>query len=81
MAAFGIQSRSLTAREAWRAIVEQIDSAPRLREHKPALDVILERGPLARRIVARTGDAPSRSTLSGVYHELADCLATGRMFV
>ncbi len=48
---------------------------------KPAVDMILERGPLSRRILAAVGPAPSRERMALVYRELADCLAAGRMFV
>jgi len=44
------------------------------------LKVILEQGPLARRIVAATGREPSRERLQAVYRDLADCLAEGRVF-
>ena len=77
LSVFGVRAPSATAREAWRAILEQTPVAD---EHKKPLEVILERGPLARRILAKTGDTPSRTTLQSVYHELADCLAHGRMF-
>lgn len=44
------------------------------------LRTILERGPLARRILRATGPSPDRGTLLKVYRSLCDCLAEGRMF-
>jgi hypothetical protein len=45
-------------------------------EWRTALEVILERGTLARRIL----DALQRSPLDSVYRELSDCLHEGRAF-
>jgi hypothetical protein len=47
---------------------------------RPALDMILAQGPLARRIVRATGKHPSRRRLHDVYARLCDCLRDGRMF-
>jgi carboxylate-amine ligase len=79
LAAFGISASRMTAREMWSAIVEQMSNVARLREHLPALQVILSQGPLSRRILKRTGDAPTRDRLLSVYQELAQALASGQM--
>ncbi len=54
-------------------------------ELRAALEVVLEQGPLARRILLALGDPLDgeleRARLREVYRELADCLATGRSFV
>jgi glutamate---cysteine ligase / carboxylate-amine ligase len=47
--------------------------------HRP-LRTVLERGPLARRILRAIGDDFSRSGIESVYRRLADCLAEGRLF-
>jgi gamma-glutamyl:cysteine ligase YbdK (ATP-grasp superfamily) len=47
----------------------------------PALSVILDRGPLARRILGALGDDHSRDRQAAVYRGLCDCLATGHMFL
>ena len=44
------------------------------------LRVILQHGPLARRIVRALHGDTSRAKLAHVYDELCDCLAQGRMF-
>lgn len=44
------------------------------------LHVMLEEGPLARRILRALGDDHSATHLQQVYRELCDCLETGRLF-
>ena len=44
------------------------------------LQVILERGPLARRILTATGKNPKRDMIDKVYHTLARTLANGGIF-
>ena len=72
---------SVAAGTLWRRLIdaapaEFLDSALR----KP-LARILERGSLSTRILRAVGGSASRSALFGVYGELADCLAEGRLFV
>jgi len=43
--------------------------------------VMLEQGPLARRILRALGPDCSKDRLHAVYLELCDCLETGKMFV
>ena len=45
-----------------------------------ALDHLLDRGPLARRILAATGADPSPARLRALATELCDCLREGRLF-
>lgn len=72
----------LTVGEAWQRIVARLrkraDWSP---EWDAPLDVILERGPLARRILAATGPAPNHDRLRAVYGRLCDCLAGGEAFL
>jgi glutamate---cysteine ligase / carboxylate-amine ligase len=82
--AFGIEGRTpITAGEMWRQLAQSV--APRGRSADPsvgsAIETILERGPLARRILSAVGPNPARDTIAAVYRNLADCLAAGRMFV
>ena len=81
---FGINDRApLTAGEVWRHLARAVGPSARSADPsvKSAVDTILERGPLSRRILAAVGPAPSRERMALVYRELADCLAAGRMFV
>ena len=42
--------------------------------------VILDEGPLARRIIRVLGPEPDHDRLAAVYRELCDCLKEGRMY-
>jgi glutamate---cysteine ligase / carboxylate-amine ligase len=77
------QSRPLPAGELWRRIAEAIapTDAPHRRGLAPALAVVLEQGPLARRLLAALGPAPSATRIHAVYEALAACLVEGRSFV
>ena len=44
------------------------------------MDVVVEKGPLSRRILRRLGAAPDRRTIEGAYRELCDCLQAGTLF-
>ncbi|MBX7168614.1 MAG: glutamate--cysteine ligase [Pirellulales bacterium] len=71
----------MTAGDAWRKIVEQLRRQPGWNAAWDVpLSVLLEQGPLARRILAATGSNPSRARLQAVYGELCECLQTNRPF-
>jgi len=70
-----------TAGEVWRHLVEAgVGSWEGAEEWRGPLDVILEEGPLARRLLAAAGESPDRRRLREVYGALADCVADGEMF-
>jgi gamma-glutamyl:cysteine ligase YbdK (ATP-grasp superfamily) len=79
---FGYEQKSATLRELWQSLYEQArNHDPVLyQQHGPALEVILNEGCLANRIVRKMdhGDEPDR--LRETYRNLADCLARGEMF-
>jgi gamma-glutamyl:cysteine ligase YbdK (ATP-grasp superfamily) len=70
------------AADLWRFLIaahlQACDDYPAYWENP--LATILDKGPLARRILKRAGPDSSRSQLEAVYRELCDCLQTGRMF-
>jgi len=69
------------AGDVWRHLVGELrGKEPGFEEHEPALDVILNEGCLARRIVGSLGPEPSRARLEGAYRELARCLDAGEPF-
>lgn len=71
LACFGLRA-PMTAGEMWRRLVPQTwPAAP------PALTTLLERGPLARRILSHLDTGAS---LESTYAALCDCLHTGRLF-
>lgn len=72
---FGRGPRPLPAGELWRELASEL-----LGKIPPPLEVILEEGPLARRLLKTLGAEPSPPLLTKVYARLAECLATGRMF-
>jgi hypothetical protein len=47
---------------------------------RQSLEVILEQGPLARRILGALDEQVSRERIASIYRELANCLSQGRMF-
>lgn len=64
-------------------VIESIFGSLRSPAMLPYLDVLallMAKGPLARRIVSRTGRTPNRANLHEVYAELAECLASGATF-
>ncbi|MEO8179031.1 MAG: glutamate-cysteine ligase family protein [Deltaproteobacteria bacterium] len=74
-------SARTSARDVWRSIAERVEAVePGFGEWRAALDVILNRGCLARRIAQAVGSAPTHERLVAVYHELATCLDRGQPF-
>jgi gamma-glutamyl:cysteine ligase YbdK (ATP-grasp superfamily) len=80
---FGLESRGpLAAGELWRHLAQAAGSSGRSADPsvRPAVETLLQRGPLSRRILASVGPNPTRDRIVAVYRELSDCLAAGRMF-
>lgn len=76
----GFPDRQCQAGELWRHLIEATSLGSSEHWHEP-LRVMLERGPLARRILRAVGPDCSKARLQEVYRELCDCLEAGRMFV
>lgn len=67
--------------EMWHHLRDAVGQRDRhFAQSQPVLDRMIERGPLARRIVDRLPPEPSHDELHAVYNQLADCLATGTLF-
>src|SRR5262249_49616615 len=64
-----------TAGEIWRTLAEPL--ATSLAPHRAALDVVLNDGTLATRLLRAIGDRIDASTLAATYRRLCDCLAEG----
>jgi gamma-glutamyl:cysteine ligase YbdK (ATP-grasp superfamily) len=78
--ALGLRPGARSAGDVWRELVARdVAGDPALAEHLPALEQILEEGPLARRLLARAGPEPTREALASLYREVADCLRAGRL--
>lgn len=80
---FGYPAARCSAIDLWRHLARQMERSDMLpvRAWRPLLEVILEQGPLARRILRALGDDYSRPRLEAVYRRLCDCLAEGTMFI
>ncbi|MBI1312676.1 glutamate--cysteine ligase [bacterium] len=75
------QSPSCSVADLWRSLVEEtggLDGVPD--DVAAGLQLILDRGPLARRLIDRLAGNASRAALTRLYTELCECLASGRMF-
>jgi len=78
--ALGLADAPRPAGRVWRELVERhLRPEPGAAEHAPVLDVLLEEGCLARRLLRRVGAEPSREALRAVYAELRDDLREGRL--
>ena len=75
----GFPDRQCQAGELWRHFVETT-SLSRSEYWREPLQVMLERGPLARRILRAVGQDCSKTRLHEVYAKLCDCLEKGQMF-
>ncbi len=76
---FGYPDRSGTANELWLYLIEALSDAEGL--DSPHLRVILEEGPLARRILRAVGTSPAREEIAFVYRALCENLEAGQSFV
>lgn len=77
----GLHEKGATAGEVWRHLVETLINPDNIdRQVLDALGKILEQGTLARRILAATGENPSKEKLSDVYGRLCECLKKGEVF-
>ncbi|MEZ6097037.1 MAG: glutamate-cysteine ligase family protein [Pirellulaceae bacterium] len=79
--ALGVANRSASAGEIWASIYETAnrnDARTIGVAHRPCIEAILNKGPLARRICGELGG--DTGNLVEIYRELCDCLAQGQMF-
>lgn len=79
LACLGLPSAPTSLNELWKHLIGAVeaDIPP---EYQPALHLILERGPLARRLLTALPEPFSKAQLVSVYRRLADCLARGELF-
>ncbi len=77
--ALGLPGIPMSAMSIWRELFMR--AAPALPTGQAgALQLTLERGPLARRLLNQLGKAPNRSQLKDIASELCRCLSQGDMF-
>jgi len=73
----GFPGTRCEARELWRHLTGMVSDETWL----PTLKILLDHGPLSRRILNATGPKPDLARLKAVYRELCDCLEQGRLFL
>ena len=77
--ALGVARESCAAGEIWEALIDEVDDGASW--WRPPIDVILDEGPLARRILRALDSAADEARLRRVYERLCECLEAGRMLV
>jgi hypothetical protein len=80
---FGIPKEECTLQEVWRTLLDRAAAAGRLHpEHLKTLQIIVEEGPLARRISRALRDKiePEPEAVDEVYEFLCQCLDQGELF-
>ncbi|PKO61839.1 MAG: glutamate--cysteine ligase, partial [Betaproteobacteria bacterium HGW-Betaproteobacteria-17] len=75
----GFPDRHCRAGELWRYLIETTSLEHSVNWGEP-LRMMLDHGPLARRILRAVGTDHSKDRLQSVYLELCDCLEAGRLF-
>jgi gamma-glutamyl:cysteine ligase YbdK (ATP-grasp superfamily) len=78
--AFGFPERDGTARDLWQHLVETLSGKAEGLD-SPLLEILLDRGPLARRILRALGSRPQSEDVASVYRALCDCLERGEPFL
>ena len=72
-----------TAGELWQHLIDAADKHlfADLAGYERELEIILRKGPLARRILRATEATSAPGSITDVYRRLCDCLAEGKMFM
>ncbi|MCW5597954.1 MAG: glutamate--cysteine ligase [Nitrosomonas sp.] len=76
----GFPKQHCEARELWAHLMTALAKPETLQHWHDALAVMLERGPLARRIMCALGSETNQKKMQRVYHALCDCLQEGQLF-
>lgn len=82
LAAFGMKESSARAAELWKHILDRLIRSGNnaLENWKNEIEVILQEGCLASRIIRALGQDQSRENIIRVYRQLSGCLAQNKMF-
>jgi len=83
LALFGLKATGpVRIAELWQHLRSALmpESDANSREWQPALDIILDHGPLSRRLMQALGKRPDRTRILDVYGSLCDCLERGELF-
>jgi glutamate---cysteine ligase / carboxylate-amine ligase len=77
----GCATHPCSARELWGRLLDALTTDGLLGpQWAPPLQLIIDHGPLARRLLDTLGPEPSRESLHQTYREICLCLKEGRMF-
>ena len=79
---FGMRRGECDAGALWQHIAERLDrvNSPHAKVWRGAVEYVLTRGPLARRLLRAIGPRPSRGALHELYSALAQALNSGNAF-
>jgi glutamate---cysteine ligase / carboxylate-amine ligase len=78
--ALGLDRGAMSAGDVWRRLVERHPPDDPLGEWIAPLRAILERGPLARRMLDAVGDDAGRADIESLYGDLSECLEANASF-
>ena len=83
LALFDFTETKSLACELWKHILDLLlkKGNPSLDRYKKELNVILEEGTLAHRIVRAIDNDQSAERIAGVYRRLSECLSQNKMFL
>lgn len=77
----GFSARHCEAGDLWQHLIVSMTDQQTIQPLQEALTIILEQGPLARRILRAVDQDFSQARLKTIYRELCDCLHEGRQFL
>jgi carboxylate-amine ligase len=79
---FGLRKATATGAELWKHLLQWLVASGdnSLTTFYDAYDVILEKGVLAKRLLRQLGPQPSSDALVHTYRQLADCLASNKLY-
>jgi glutamate---cysteine ligase / carboxylate-amine ligase len=80
LGALGLDGGPMSAGDVWRTLVERHPPDDPLGEWTSPLRAILERGPLARRMLDAVGDDAGRADIESLFGDLSTCLEANASF-
>ena len=79
---FGLRTQTATGTDVWRHLLKWLvasgDSS--LSTYQDAYDIIFDKGVLAKRLLRELGPQPATEALMRAYRQLADCLASNKLY-
>lgn len=76
------RSEAMNASQLWRELFEEVRGTDAAwKELEPAIETILDHGPLAQRLLEALGASPDEESIARVWRQLSACLACGDPFL